>query len=171
MVQRPKWVFMFIAQICILMRQFTDRAQSESLGTLLLVAVVVISVGTFGIYYVASVTGDTGGENSVSLDIDATPEELRLTHNGGESVSGSSFEVTVKNASGESTYVFDDGTVRGGDGDGRLDAGEVWRLPLTQSAGSEVVVTVVNAGENPERLLLRDMINTKSTPTVRPDNV
>jgi copper chaperone CopZ len=149
-----------------------DRAQVASLGSLLLVAVVVISAGTFGAYYVTSVTGGAaGGADSVSLTIEATQDELRLSHNGGESVSGSGLRVTVENASGEVTYAFDAGVVRGGDGDGRLDAGEVWRLRWTQSPGTDVTVTVVDTGSDPDRLLLRDTTTVDRAATARPGSI
>jgi hypothetical protein len=156
--------------------QDDHRAQVASLGSLLLVTVVVISAGTFGVYYVASVTGGTaggaaGGADSVSLAIEATQDELQLSHNGGESVSGSSFRVTVENASGEITYAFDDGVVRGGDGDNRLDAGEAWRLTWMQSPGTDVTVTVVDTGTDPDRLLLRDTATVEQAATARPGNI
>ena len=87
----------------------TDRAQVESLGSLLLVAVVVISAGTFGVYYVASTTGGSaggaaggaGGADSIYPVVDATQDELRLSHNGGASVPISDLRVIVEKGSGE----------------------------------------------------------------------
>ena len=139
----------------------TDRAQVESLGSLLLVAVVVISAGTFGVYYVASTTGGSaggaaggaGGADSIDPVVDATQDELRLSHNGGASVPISDLRVIVENGSGEYTYAFDEGMVRGDDGDATFDAGETWRLAWNQSPDTEVAISLVDA--DADRLLFR----------------
>ena len=139
----------------------TDRAQVESLGSLLLVAVVVISAGTFGVYYVASTTGGSaggaaggaGGADSIDPVVDATQDELRLSHNGGASVPISGLRVIVENGSGEYTYAFDEGMVRGDDGDATFDAGETWRLAWNQSPDTEVAISLVDA--DADRLLFR----------------
>ncbi|SDY41304.1 PKD domain-containing protein [Halobellus clavatus] len=131
------------------------RAQTESLASLLLIAVVVVSATTFGAYYVASTTGGAGGGAAggaggavgaeVDVSIAATERQLTLSHNGGATLSTADLRVTVENASGEYDFGFENGTVRGGDADGRFEPGETWALDWTQSAGSEVTVTLVDA--------------------------
>ena len=139
----------------------TDRAQVESLGSLLLVAVVVISVGTFGAYYVASATGGTaGGAGGLDLVVEATQDELRLSHNGGGSVPIADLQLVVENASGEDTYAFDEGTIRGGDGDDRFDAGEIWRLAWEQSPDTEATISLVDT--NADQLLFRGSARVRS---------
>lgn len=149
----------------------TGRAQSESLGSLLLVAVVVISVATFGAYYLASATsgGGIGGSVEVAVDASATTDTLTISHNGGDSVSTADLRVVVENESGEYTYAVSDGTILdGGGADGQFDAGETWELPWNQSAGSDVKVSLIDADS--EALLFRETITVSTTATDRPSN-
>lgn len=149
-----------------------DRAQSESLGSLLLVAVVVISVGTFGAYYITATTDGTGGSaagsgvNRVNLDVSATTDELELSHSGGASVSAGGLQIRVENASGEYTYNFSEGSPRG-DGDKQFDPGETWRLTWTQSQNAEVTVSLVNGDRE---VVFRERVTVESATTQRPAN-
>jgi len=155
----------------------TNRAQVESLGSLLLVAVVVVSVGTFGAYYVASTTGGgaggtadgANGADSFDFAVGVTQDELRISHNGGPSVPTTDLRILVENVSGEYTYTFDDGAVQGGDGNDRFDAGETWELTWDQSTGVDMTISLVDTGE--ERLLFRQSVTTESAATDRPSNV
>jgi hypothetical protein len=148
-----------------------DRAQAESLGSLLLVAVVVVSGATFGAYYVASTggggaggsAGSAGGAagSTVDLTLSATEDALRLSHNGGPSYGIGTLRVTVRNDSGEFAYAFSDGQIRdGGDANGQFDPGETWRLGWRQPAGESVTVAVVNADS--ETLVLRQTTTVES---------
>jgi hypothetical protein len=130
-----------------------NRAQAESIGTVLLVAIVVVSATTFGAYYVASRTGGSaggaagsaGGAGGTSVDLIMKPtnESLTLSHNGGRSISTESLRVSVANASGDFSYTFSDGEIRGGANE-QFDPGETWEINWTQSAGSEVTVSVID---------------------------
>ncbi|MFD1599293.1 PKD domain-containing protein [Halobellus rarus] len=142
-----------------------NRAQAESLGSLLLVAVVVISATTFGAYYVASTSGggaggsagSAGGAAGSTADVTlaATEETLRLSHNGGPSVPIEDLRVTVENGSGEYSYAFSDGRIRNDGGEnGQFDPGETWRLGWTQSPGTSVTIALVNTDS--ETLVLRE---------------
>ncbi|RLM57104.1 hypothetical protein DVK02_04730 [Halobellus sp. Atlit-31R] len=133
----------------------TDRGQAESIATVLLVAVVVVSATTFGAYYVESSTeGSAGGAagsagsasgTPVEITMAATDESLTLVHNGGPSVASDALRVVVANASGEFSYDFESGQIRDGGGtDGRFDPGETWRLGWDQAGGSEITVSVVD---------------------------
>ena len=149
---------------------WTDRAQSESLSSLLLVAVVVISAGTFGAYYVSSTT-DGAASNGDSPDdfdfaVEVTPDELRITHNGGPSAETAALRITVENASGEDTYAFADGAIRGGDGNDRFDPGETWALSWSQSPGADI--TVMLTDEDAGTLLFRETLTVSATATDRP---
>mgnify|MGYP006286399981 CR=1 FL=1 len=140
-----------------------NRAQTESLGSLLLVAVVVVSGATFGAYYVASTSGGGAGGSAggaggaagsaADITLSASEETLQLEHNGGPSFSVDDLRVTVRNDSGEFSYAFADGQIRG-DANGQFDPGETWQRGWTQSPGASVTVAVVNTDS--ETLLLRE---------------
>ena len=148
-----------------------DRAQVESLGSLLLVAVVVVSAGTFGAYYIASATGGNaggaaGGSNGgdLTLELSVTTDELDLSHNGGGSVATDGLQVRIENASGEYTYDFSEGRLRG-DGDGQFDPGERWRLAWDQEQNTEVTVSLVDSDG---QVVFRGTATTESATTERP---
>jgi hypothetical protein len=141
-----------------------SRAQVESLGSILLVAVVVVSATTFGAYYISSATGGSasGGAGSaggasgtpIEITMTATEASLTLSHNGGPSVSTDALRVVVKNSSGEFSVPFASGQIRDGDGeDGQFDPGETWELGWDQAVGSEITVSVIN--DATETLLLQ----------------
>lgn len=146
------------------MKRTTDRAQSESLSSLLLVAVVVISAGTFGAYYVSSTTDGAAsngdGPDDFDFAVEVTPDELRITHNGGPSAATADLRITVENASGEYTYAFAD------DGNDRFDPGETWALSWSQSVGADV--TVMLTDEDANTLLFRETLTVSATATDRP---
>jgi flagellin-like protein len=147
-----------------------DRAQSETLSSLLLVAVVVISAGTFGAYYVSSTT-DGAASNGDSPDdfdfaVEVTPDELRITHNGGSSAATADLQITVENTSGEYTYAFADGSIRGGDGNDQFDPGETWELSWSQFSGTDVTVRLTD--EDAGTLLFRETLTVSATATDRP---
>jgi len=142
-----------------------NRAQAESIGTVLLVAIVVVSATTFGAYYVSSQTGGSaggaagsaGGAGGTPVDIvmTASNDSLTLSHNGGRSLSTESLRVSVANASGDFSYTFSDGEIRGGGGaNEQFDPGETWEINWTQSAGSEVTVSVID--DATDTLLLQE---------------
>ena len=140
------------------------RAQAESLGTVLFLAVVIVSATTFGAYYVSSQTGGSNGDAAgaagsasgtpIEITMTATEESLTLSHSGGSSVSTDALRVVVTNSSGEFSYAFASGQIHnGGGGDGQFDPGETWQLGWDQAAGSEVTISVIN--DATETLLLQ----------------
>lgn len=139
-----------------------DRAQVESLGSLLLVAVVVVSAGTFGAYYLGSVgddraDGSSGGAagTDIQFEVSVTTGEVTLSHNGGPSVATAELTVRVENRTGEYTFDFDAGTFRS-DND-RFDPGETWRLEWDQPPNTAVTVALVDADG---RVIVRETVST-----------
>ncbi|RDI72624.1 type IV pilin [Halopelagius longus] len=121
-----------------------DRGQVESVGSVLLLGVVVVCLATFGAFYLAEGSGVGGDEGAdTAVVVDASAERLSVAHNGGESIPVDAVGVLVRDGSGESSHAMNVSAVRG-DGDGRFEGGESWRLEWTRSAGEEVTVLVVN---------------------------
>lgn len=71
------------------------RAQSESIGVILLTAVIVLLVGGFGMVYLGTIDGSGQGP-LVDAEINATDEWLSITHGGGESVPYADLEVVIR---------------------------------------------------------------------------
>lgn len=121
-----------------------DRGQVESVGTVLFLGVVVVALATFGAFYLAEashVTGGAGGDTAILVD--ASPERLSVTHNGGQSIPLDAVTVLVEDDTGEVSHAMTASAVRG-DGDDDFEAGETWRLDWNRSAGETVTVVVVN---------------------------
>lgn len=135
-----------------------DRGQSESVGSVLLLGVVIVIVGAFGVFFLS--TG-FGGANDGSVNVvgDVADDALELTHSGGRSLPLSDLRVVVRGGSGRSECGLDSTCESGttaldGDGDDRFDAGETWRLNWTPTGGEELTVTLVDDGGN--RVLYRE---------------
>ncbi|WP_435117195.1 type IV pilin [Halolamina sp. C58] len=118
----------------------TPRAQSESIGVILLTAVVVVTVGAAGSVVLADV-GDEGTTRA-DLSIEIADEGVSVAHNGGESVAFDDLRVVVRH--GNETWRPDvnaSGVVNGG-ADGQLDSGDrwVWRQSLDTNEVTRVQV-------------------------------
>ena len=124
-----------------------SRAQSTVLGTIMLVAVVVVTVTVFGTYSIVSVTDSRTGpvvEQSASV----TTADLTVVHEGGEAMETGVLTVLVRTDGTEATYSFADGTLAG-DGDDRFEPGERWTVPhgLALDDDDRVRVLVVHDDE------------------------
>lgn len=121
-----------------------SRAQSTVLGTILLVAVVVLGLTVAGLFSVASIT-DAADSPVVDLSATLTPTELGLVHEGGDGMATAVLAVHVRNDDADASYSFADGTLAG-DSDDRFEPGERWTLAhgLSLEAGDRVRVLVVH---------------------------
>jgi hypothetical protein len=71
-----------------------NRAQTESIGVILLLGVVVISIGAGGIYAVGTVTQSTDGPDAAFTSEIGT-DGIALSHQGGDSVPGNDLRLIV----------------------------------------------------------------------------
>lgn len=102
----------------------TQRAQTESIGVILLTAVVVVTVGTAGAVMFSSI----GTEDRTRADVSVTlsNDGVALAHNGGDPVAFTDLQVVVRNGNGTWRPVVDESTVLNSDGDDQFEAGERW---------------------------------------------
>lgn len=82
-------------------RSATARAQSETIGVILLVAVFVVSASAIGVAYVGGV-GSDADEVVVSADLTADGTDLRADHLGGDALPNEELAVVVR-AEGNTT--------------------------------------------------------------------
>lgn len=129
-------------------RPHSNRAQSETVGVVLLVAVFVVSATAIGVAYVGGV-GSEADEIVVSADLSANGTDLRVEHLGGDALPNGELVVVV-GADGTATrYPFAPPSGEFAPGDRRTfpDA-------LVTNASNEVSLYHVPSGEQIERATL-----------------
>jgi len=87
-------------------RPTSARAQSETVGVILLLGVFVITAGAVGVAVVGDVTSDTD-EVVVSADLTADGTDLRVSHLGGDTVPNEDLAVVVRTEDNATRYPFD----------------------------------------------------------------
>ena len=122
-----------------------ERAQSEIVGTVLLVGVVVVTVTTLGAGLLGSVSEDDDPLGDVSGEV--RTDEIRLTHRGGESLAVVALEVVVRTDDGTTRIPFADGALAGPDSD-RFDPGETWSKSASFDENEEVRVSLVHDSDS-----------------------
>jgi len=86
-------------------RPTTARAQSETVGVILLVAVFVVSASAIGVAYVGGVDSDAD-EVVVSADLSAAETDLRVDHLGGDALPNGALAVVVRADGNTTRYLF-----------------------------------------------------------------
>jgi len=125
----------------------TPRAQSETVGVILLTAVVVLTVGTVGAVVFSEI--NTAETTRADLAVSVADDGVAVTHNGGEPIAFADLEVVVR--SGDETWgppMNESGVVRG-NGDDRFQPSErwVWRQSLDTGEVTTVRVFDQRTGE------------------------
>jgi len=126
----------------------TERAQSEVVGTILLVGVVVVAVTTVG--PVLFLSFDEPAEPSTEVDATANDTTVELTHAAGEPIAADELRVVVRNGTDEGRAAFTDGSVSSGNfvvGD-RWTAGWTGTLGIDPTPGERVDVILVHDPSN-----------------------
>jgi len=127
--------------------RLTERAQSESIGVTLLVAVVVITVTTAG----AFVLSDIGQASAVEADISVrmTTDGLFFNHAGGDPLAMADLAIVVRNGSQTVRPPFAPDTVYEGDDDDIFEAGERWAdVNRGFDLNTPVTVSLFHTGTN-----------------------
>lgn len=125
----------------------TDRAQSEVIGTILLVAIVVIGVSTVG--SVLFVSFDEPAEPAATVNASANATALELTHTAGEPIAVDELRVVVRNGTDDGRAAFADGSIAAGE----FVVGDRWTatwstLGIDPTAGEQVDVVLVHDPSN-----------------------
>ncbi|MFB6305099.1 MAG: type IV pilin [Haloferacaceae archaeon] len=103
----------------------TDRAQSEVIGNVLLVATVVVAVSLAGALYLGTIGTDeeTLADVAASTANASGTPQVAFVHRGGESVANDTLIVRVWVDDSQVSASFND-TASDGDADGRFDPGD-----------------------------------------------
>ncbi|SFR92656.1 Protein of unknown function [Halomicrobium zhouii] len=127
--------------------QSGSRAQSSTVGIVLLTAVVVVSVGAGSVLYLGSSGISETASPLVDADVELTPSAVVVTHAGGDPLAMPDLTVVVR-ADGSSNRHSIDPAAVDGDGDDRFEPAEVWRTGHGLVERTEVVVLVVDSSAN-----------------------
>jgi len=125
-----------------------DRAQSETLGVLLVTTVVILAVGSFGVFYLGSVSdrADASGP-LIDAEVNVTGDRISVHHVVGESVDTTDLSVLLRNDSQSERYAFDPGNVTG-DADGRFEPSEEFDRAHGFASGGVLDVLVIHEPSN-----------------------
>lgn len=122
----------------------SERAATESVGAILMVAVVVLSVATVSGALVVTQAADDD-DPTVDLAAAVTDETVSVRHRGGDALALADLTVIVRTDGGERRFAPDAANVSG-DGDDRLEPGERWMREHGESVpvGDRVRVLAVH---------------------------
>jgi len=136
-----------------------DRAQSELVGAILVLGLVVVSVGVAGSYAMGTVTQSSEAPDATITGQIGT-DELVLSHQGGEALPSDELRLVARVNGSGTGLAWSDGTLSGGDGDDVFDPGETWTAAESYDPDSVVTLRLVHEPSN--TVLFR----TETTPTV-----
>lgn len=135
-----------------------DRAQSEVVGTVLLIGVVTLTVSVAGVGVLSSMQASTD-DPQATLDGRLTGSSLELVHRGGDSLNESELDIRLSNDSTASTVGFEDGEIVAGDSDGEFKRGELWRDTTAIPSDSRLDVWVIH--DPTDTILYEDTLYTE----------
>jgi len=118
-----------------------NRAQSEAVGTILMIGVVTFTISMIGMGMIGSMQASTE-DPQANLDGRLIEVNLTVVHRGGDSLNETELRVRIANDSTEPTTDFDSGEIVRGDDDGQFERGEQWRNMTSIPTGSQLEVWV-----------------------------
>lgn len=123
----------------------SNRGQSETVGVVLLLGVVVIIVSLVS----AAVLADIDREQTplADLDISADETDVRLVHAGGDTFDTEAVAVVVRDDDESTRFRLDDANLTDRDGDGRFGPGDEFARAHGLD-GESAQVTVVHRPTN-----------------------
>ena len=142
-----------------------DRAATETLGVILLLALVIILVTTIGLGLLTQTSAIQAGTERSYLNInpELTPSELTLTHAGGPSFHASNLTLLLRGDTGRDRYTLSD-LAESDLGDGTFDTGD--SVTVSHGFTGYVDVFLYSSGTNERlyRAVRSTNLSTVSTP-------
>lgn len=121
-----------------------NRAQSETIGVILLTAVIVVVTATAGFFILSDVNERTQGENRADLEITANSTAVVIEHQGGDEFNASKISVIVRTGETERQSILADRFSTDNGGDDRFKPGQRWEQNPGNSYSGDVEVLVVD---------------------------
>ena len=124
----------------------TDRAQSEVVGSVLMTAVAVLTVATFGFYALGSGPGSADVPRT-NVDATVTNGNVGFTHHGGDSLETDEPRMSLSVNGTERRLRWSDGTLAGSD-PSRFEPGETWKNETRLRGDAEVELWLIHDRSN-----------------------
>lgn len=123
-----------------------SRAQSETIGVVLLVGVVVITVATVGALALSTIGSDTVGAD---VDVRVTTSGFFFSHAGGDPLQMSELLIVVRDGNRTLRPDFTPNTIYDGDDDAVFEPGERWaNVDRNFDVHTRVTVSLFHTGTN-----------------------
>lgn len=125
-----------------------NRGQSEVIGTVVLIGIVVATTTALGGVVLAQFTGTAApDEPLLAFEYEVNATNVTLIHGGGRTVGTDETVVILRGPDGETRYDVTESTIDG-DGDDRFEPGERATMIHGFSAGETIEIVVVDEGSN-----------------------
>ncbi|MBX0324010.1 PKD domain-containing protein [Halomicroarcula sp. F13] len=142
-----------------------DRAQSETIGVVLLTGVVVVTIGVAGFVTLGDIGASARSTPSLDIHAGATTQDVFVAHNGGSSVDSNDVTIVVV-GDNRRQYTLADYTQVGGTDPTRFEPGGRWGLPNDVGGAS---IRVVAIHDPTSTVLDRDTVSVEVTVAARFD--
>lgn len=134
------------------------RGQSESIGVILMVGVVVISIATVGTFALTN-TGEETTDADISVQV--TTSGVFVTHASGDAVPMSDLEILVRDGDRTLRPAFTNGLIYDGDGDDIFEPSERW-ADVNHDFDLNTPITVSLFDTNTNQLLVEETVYPKT---------
>jgi len=127
------------------------RGQSETVGVVLLTAVIVILTVTAGAFILSDFRSQAEDDPNASIESTITAESLEIRHRGGDAFDTGRIAIIVTDAAGERTYRLGEDFTETGGNTGSFEPGDRWRrdlLAADELLAGEVRLLVVDQESN-----------------------
>lgn len=142
-----------------------SRAQSDTVGVLLLTGVVVVTVWVGGALYLGNAGFADEPAPLVDADVELTPTDLVLAHVGGDALGMSDVRVIVRSDESSNRYPVESLSVDR-NGDDRFEPGEEWATAHGLPEGT--YVTVILLDRTADEILDREYATVPPVPANTP---
>ena len=122
-----------------------DRAQSEVVGSVLIIGLVVISVSVAGAAALGTVVPAID-EPRADIASEVRTDGLALSHRGGDALASDELRLIVRVNGSETSLFWTNGTLSGGDDE--FDPGESWTVSRSYDPDASVTVRIAHAPTN-----------------------
>ena len=137
--------------------RFSDRCQSEVIGAVLMMGIIVLVMTTAGVFLFGAVTGD-GEQALADIEYDVSTDTITLSHTSGDSLDADDIAVRVTTDTVDEEFRLDQHftAVSDSNDDGSFSPGDTWRTNSGEFSEAEGVEGDLLVIHEPSNTLLLD---------------